>query len=147
MNDAPTLAPLALCLVGVAGIYRTGRTREYVLAGVALGVAIATKYTAGIVLVTVVAAAFASPVAHARVRNLAFAVALMCAGFVAANPYALLDRHTFWDGIQKQTETAGEERRQARPGQLDRAGRTTSARSRGASAGCRRCSRSAASAG
>ena len=33
LNDAPTLAPLALCLVGVAGIYRTGRTREYVLAG------------------------------------------------------------------------------------------------------------------
>ena len=33
----------------------------------------------------------------------------MCAGFVAANPYALLDRHTFWDGIQKQTETAGED--------------------------------------
>ncbi len=109
LNDAPTLAPLALCLIGVAGIYRTGRTREYVLAGVALGVAIATKYTAGIVLVTVIAAAFASPVAHARVRNLAFALALMCAGFVAANPYALLDRHTFWDGIQKQTETAGEE--------------------------------------
>ena len=24
LNDAPTLAPLALCLVGVAGIYRTG---------------------------------------------------------------------------------------------------------------------------
>ena len=109
LNDAPTLAPLALCLIGVAGIYRTGRTREYVLAGLALGVAIATKYTAGIVLVTVVAAAFASPVAHARVRNLAFALALMCAGFVAANPYALLDRHAFWDGIQKQTETAGEE--------------------------------------
>ena len=91
------------------GIYRTGRTREYVLAGAALGVAIATKYTAGIVLVTVVAAAFASPVAHARVRNLAFAIALMCAGFLAANPYALLDRHAFWDGIQKQTETAGED--------------------------------------
>ncbi len=109
LNDAPTLAPLALCLVGVAGIYRTGRTREYVLAGVALGVAIATKYTAGIVLVTVVAAAFASPVAHARIRNLAFALALMGAGFLAANPYALLDRHTFWDGIQKQTDTAGEE--------------------------------------
>ena len=33
LNDAPTLAPLAAALVGVAGIYRTGRTREYVLAG------------------------------------------------------------------------------------------------------------------
>jgi hypothetical protein len=80
-----------------------------VLAGAALGIAIATKYTAGIVLVTVAAAAFASPVAHARVRNLAFAVAIMCAGFAVANPYALLDRHAFWDGIQKQTETAGED--------------------------------------
>ena len=44
------------------------------LAGLGLGVAIATKYTAGIVLVTLIAAAFASPVAHARVRNLVFAV-------------------------------------------------------------------------
>ncbi len=109
LNDAPTLAPLAAALIGIAGIYRTGRTREYVLAGLGLGVAIATKYTAGIVLVTLIAAAFASPVAHARVRNLAFAIALMCAGFVAANPYALLDHQAFRDGLEKQTETAGEE--------------------------------------
>src|SRR4051794_22255326 len=110
LNDAPTLAPVALALVGVAGIYRTGRTREYLLAGAALGVAVATKYTAGIVLFTVVAAAFASPVAHARVRNLVYAVALMGAAFLAANPYALLDRHAFWDdGIRKQTETAAGE--------------------------------------
>ena len=61
LNDAPTLAPLALSLVGVAGIYRTGRMREYVIAGVGLGLAIATKYQAGIVVVTIVAAAFASP--------------------------------------------------------------------------------------
>src|SRR4051794_6691474 len=60
LNDAPTMAPLALALVGVAGIYRTGRTREDVLAGVALRVAIATKYTARVVLVTGIAAAFAS---------------------------------------------------------------------------------------
>src|SRR3954470_9779080 len=110
LNDAPTLAPLALCLVGVAGIYRTGRLREYVLAGAALGIAIATKYTAGIVLATIVAAAFASPVAHARVRNLAVAVALAAVAFLIFNPYALLARHAFWDdGIRKQTETAGDE--------------------------------------
>src|SRR3954447_1353160 len=90
LNDAPTLAPLALCLVGVAGIYRTGRLREYLLAGAALGVAIATKYTAGIVLVTIVAAAFASPVAHARVRNLVLSLGLIVVGFLVFNPYALL---------------------------------------------------------
>jgi hypothetical protein len=109
LNDAPTLAPLAAALVGIAGIYRTGRTREYVLAGLGLGVAIATKYTAGILLVTLVAAAFASPVAHARLRNLVLAVGLMCAGFAAANPYALLDWGAFREGLEKQTETAGEE--------------------------------------
>jgi hypothetical protein len=109
LNDAPTLAPLALALVGIAGVYRTGRTREYVLAGVALGIAIATKYTAGIVLVTLVAAAFASPVAHARVRNLALGVGVMVAGFLAANPYALLDHHAFREGLEKQTSTAGDE--------------------------------------
>ena len=109
LNDVPTLAPLCAALIGIAGIYRTGRTREYVLAGVALGVAIATKYQAGIVLVTLVAAAFASPVVHARVRNLALALGLLVAGFVAANPYALLDHQAFREALEKQTETAGEE--------------------------------------
>lgn len=109
LNDVPMLAPLSLALVGVAGIYRTGRTREYVLAGAALGVAIATKYTAGIIVVTIAAAAFASPVVHARIRNLVLCAGLVCAGFVAANPYALLDHRAFIDGLEKQTETAGEE--------------------------------------
>lgn len=109
LNDVPTLAPLCAALVGIAGIYRTGRTREYVLAGVALGVAIATKYQAGIVLVTLIAAAFVSPVVHARVRSLALALGLLVAGFVAANPYALLDHQAFRDALEKQTETAGED--------------------------------------
>ena len=33
----------------------------------------------------------------------------MCAGFLAANPYALLDHQAFRDGLEKQTETAGED--------------------------------------
>jgi Dolichyl-phosphate-mannose-protein mannosyltransferase len=106
LNDAPTLAPLALSLVGVAGIYRTGRTREYLLAGAALGVAIATKYTAGILVVTIAAAAFASPVPQPRWRGIAIAAALCVAGFLVANPYALLDHDAFIDGLQKQTDTA-----------------------------------------
>jgi len=109
LNDAPTLAPLALSLVGVAGIYRTGRAHEYLLAGAALGVAIATKYTAGIMVPAIVAAALASPAAQPRWRNLAICAALVCAGFLVANPYALLDHHGFIDGLRKQTETAGDE--------------------------------------
>jgi hypothetical protein len=106
LNDAPTLAPLALALVGVAGIYRTGRTRDYVLAGAAVGVAIATKYTAGILVVTIAAAALASPAPQPRGRNLAIGAALCCAGFLVANPYAVLDHRAFIEGLQKQTDTA-----------------------------------------
>ena len=106
LNDAPTMAPLALSLVGVAGIYRTGRMREYVIAGVGLGLAVATKYQAGIVVVTIVAAAFASPVVHNRLQGLAFAFAPMLLAFLVANPYALLDRAQFIDDLRKQTSTA-----------------------------------------
>src|SRR5919108_1860380 len=57
VNDVPALAPLCLSLVGIAGVYRHGRLLDYALAGAALGVACATKYTAGIVLLCLLAAA------------------------------------------------------------------------------------------
>src|SRR6185503_20950296 len=58
VNDMPALAPLCLSLVGAAGVYRDGRLRDYALAGSALGVACATKYTAGTVLLPLLAVAF-----------------------------------------------------------------------------------------
>ena len=124
LNDAPTLAPLAAALIGDRRhLPHRPHARVRARRASASGVAIATKYTAGIVLVTLIAAAFASPVAHARVRNLVLAIALMCAGFVAANPYALLD-HT---GVPRRPGEAdrdrGRGRRQARAGQHERAGR------------------------
>ncbi len=61
VNDVPALAPLCLSLVGIAGVYRDGRLRDYALAGAALGVACATKYTAGIVLLACSALAASSP--------------------------------------------------------------------------------------
>lgn len=59
LNDVPTLAPLTLSLVGTAGVLRRGRGRDYALAGVGLGLGCATKYTAGIALLPLVAAAAA----------------------------------------------------------------------------------------
>src|SRR5579884_1164811 len=50
LNDVPTLAPVALSLYGIAGVMRRGRTRDYVVAGLGIGLASATKYTGGITL-------------------------------------------------------------------------------------------------
>jgi len=59
LNDVPTLAPLTLSLLGTAGILRRGRTFDYLLAGAGLGLASATKYTAGVVILPLLAAAVA----------------------------------------------------------------------------------------
>src|SRR6202030_3895429 len=56
LNDVPTLAPVALSLYGIAGVLRRGRRRDYVIAGVGIGLAAATKYTGGITLVCLLAA-------------------------------------------------------------------------------------------
>jgi hypothetical protein len=45
LNDVPTLAPVALALYGVAGVLRRGWRRDYLVAGVGIGLAAATKYT------------------------------------------------------------------------------------------------------
>src|ERR1700761_7902538 len=51
LNDVPTLAPVALALYGTAGVLRNGSRRDYVLAGVGIGLAAATKYTGGYTVV------------------------------------------------------------------------------------------------
>jgi hypothetical protein len=56
LNDVPTLAPLTLSLLGAAGVLRKGRWIDYLLAGIGLGLACATKYTAGIVVLPLIAA-------------------------------------------------------------------------------------------
>ena len=113
LNDVPTLAPVCLALWGIAGVVRMGRTRDFVIAGVGLGLACATKYTGGIVLLPLVAAAaiqFAAPGGRAlALRGLVVSAACAIAAFIVANPYAVLDFAAFWDGITHQSSAAGEE--------------------------------------
>jgi 4-amino-4-deoxy-L-arabinose transferase-like glycosyltransferase len=103
VNDVPALAPLCLSLVGIAGVHRSGRLPDYALAGAALGVACATKYTAGIGVLCLLAAAREN-----RLRGLALAGALAIAGFLLANPYALLDWEAFRDGLDKQSAASSD---------------------------------------
>ncbi|HSZ68766.1 MAG TPA: glycosyltransferase family 39 protein [Solirubrobacteraceae bacterium] len=113
LNDVPTLAPLTLSLLGTAGVLRSGRPRWYLLAGLGLGLGCATKYTAGIVLLPLLAAAAAryldEPRRGARVLvGLALAGIAALAAFVVANPYAVLDLHNFEQGIAHQSAVSAE---------------------------------------
>ncbi|HEV2770663.1 MAG TPA: glycosyltransferase family 39 protein [Solirubrobacteraceae bacterium] len=112
LNDVPTLAPLCLGLWGVAGVLRFGRTRDWVVAGAGLGLAAATKYTGGIVLLPLLAAAAVQLTAPGRrapvLRGLALAAGVGLAAFVVANPYAVLDFETWFADVVYQTETSSE---------------------------------------
>jgi 4-amino-4-deoxy-L-arabinose transferase-like glycosyltransferase len=110
LNDVPTLAPIALSLWGTAGILREGRVRDYLLAGVGLGLACATKYTGGVVLLPLLTAAaiqFAAPAGPGRaLRGIVLAGIVAVAAFLIANPYALLDFAAFHDGLRHQADAA-----------------------------------------
>ncbi|HEX4188932.1 MAG TPA: glycosyltransferase family 39 protein [Solirubrobacteraceae bacterium] len=120
LNDVPALAPLTLSLLGSAGILRRGRALDYLIAGAGLGLACATKYTAGIVLLPLLAAAAARPAARERasggssshaigaLAGLAIAGAAALAAFLIANPYALIDYQAFHRGLVHQSTVSGE---------------------------------------
>jgi hypothetical protein len=112
LNDVPTLAGLCLALWGTAGVLRFGRTRDYAVAGIGLGLACATKYTGGIVLLAILGAAAAQLAAAGGkrfvLRGLAIAAGAALAAFVVANPYSVLDFHAFWDGLTHQSDASGD---------------------------------------
>ena len=113
LNDVPTLAPLTLSLLGTAGVLRKGRARDYLLAGIGLGFGCATKYTAGIALLPLLAAA-ASQYLEAPPAGRRVLVGLVLAGvaaliaFLVADPYSVLDFHAFEQGLAHQSSLSGE---------------------------------------
>jgi len=114
LNDVPTLAPLTLSLLGTAGILRKGRARDYLLAGVGLGLACASKYTAGIVILPLLAAIairFLEGEPRAGKRALvgvALTAATALLGFLIANPYAVLHYREFHAELVHQSTLSAE---------------------------------------
>jgi hypothetical protein len=130
LNDVPTMAPVALSLIGTAGVLKRGALVDYAVAGIGLGVACATKYTGGIVLLPLLAAgaiqlAAPSELAARRARprlvalaGLALAGLLALGAFVVCNPFSVLDYASFRDGLNHQASAADD--------QLGKLGLTTS---------------------
>ncbi len=119
LNDAPSLAFTALALIGVAGILRTGRRREYALAGAGLGLAVGFKYNAAFLALPLAAAALLQLAGHApaprgrplrsAALGLALAGAVALAAFVACDPYALLEPRFFRSQLARLSDyTAGD---------------------------------------
>ncbi len=118
LNDVPTLLPLTLSLLGSAGVLTNGRKRDYALAGAALGLACATKYTAGIAVVPLLAAAALHALgrgpsgrkgdrAGAALGLVLAAVGALCLFFLA-NPFSLLDFHSFRHELAHQSSLSAE---------------------------------------
>jgi hypothetical protein len=114
LNDVPTLAPLTLSLLGAAGVLRKGRLRDHLLAGIGLGLACASKYTAGIVVVPLLAAVAARYLDGGPRANRSALLGLTIAGlsalvaFLIANPYSLLDYGSFHGELVHQSTLSAE---------------------------------------
>jgi hypothetical protein len=110
LNDVPTLAPVALGLYGVAGVLRNGSRREYILAGIGIGLAAATKYTGGVVVVCLLGAFICDATSGAAAqagRRLGLALGCALLAFIAANPFSVLDFSSFHAGLTMQEALAG----------------------------------------
>jgi 4-amino-4-deoxy-L-arabinose transferase-like glycosyltransferase len=110
LNDAPTLVGLTLSLLGTAGVLRQGRMVDYLLAGIGLGLATATKYTAGAMILPLVAAAVSQYLDDGRTgdrRNvgIGIGIALTAAlgAYLIANPYSVIDFHLFRKELELQS--------------------------------------------
>jgi hypothetical protein len=95
------MAAFALGLVGTAGVLRRGRLVDYTLAGTGVGLACATKYTAGIILIPLLIAAASRARSDTRraLRGLGVAIAATLCSFVIANPYSLLGPGSFFEDV------------------------------------------------
>ena len=102
VTDAPMTFVVMLAFVAMAAMYREGRTRDYAISGLLVGMACATKYNAlPIVLVLVVAHFLGRPAREWLSSKLVVGVGAVPAGFFLGYPYALLNWRPFLDHLGK----------------------------------------------
>ena len=111
LNDVPALLPLACPSTAARACWCMDGGATTRSPPPALGLAAATKYTAGIAVLPLAAAivgrAVSVPADRRRVLGGAgLAAALAVAVFIAANPHAVLSFDEFWDDLRRQQEQA-----------------------------------------
>jgi hypothetical protein len=109
LNDVPTLLPLCIGLFGLAGIVLKGRMLDYGIAGLGLGLATGTKYTAAALSVAIFVA-WATRFYDDREQGkkefkyLVLAAGVSIVAFLAINPYAIIDHSKFTYQVRRQSD-------------------------------------------
>ena len=104
--DTYSALTTAAALAGALAVVRRGTRRDYVLAGVAVGFAVGSKYDVAAVLPVVAAYVLREgrnawrP--HALTRRLSLAMAAAAAGFALTTPAVLFDTGSVYDGLTTQ---------------------------------------------
>ena len=99
--DTLTVFFVLLSFWGSVQVLRQGKTRHYLIAGIAAGLSASTKYNSALVVLVLVSAHFLRYRTKGfRERNLYLAVFLSAISFMLTTPYALLDFKEFWAALQ-----------------------------------------------
>ena len=120
VTDVGVLLPMAMSVYATVKIAEDGRRRYYVIAGLGLGLTVAFKFTAGLVLVPIlVAVALRAWQGRQSIGEIAIGLAIVgglaVAVFAITNPYFLIDLDEAIDELRSQRFAAGE----VKPGQAD----------------------------
>jgi len=118
VTDVGVLLPMAMSAYATVKIAEDGRRRYYVIAGLGLGLTVAFKFTAGLVIVPIlVAVALRARAGRQSIREVVTGLAvvggLALLVFAITNPYFLLDIDEAIDELRSQRFAAGE----VKPGQ------------------------------
>src|SRR4029453_2478554 len=99
LTDIPLTFFVALTLLLSQRAAEGGRFREYFVAGLATGLAMATKYNGALAVLMPLIVAFLSAKPETRVISVVAGVSGTLGGFFAAAPYSVLDLPGFLNGF------------------------------------------------